>query len=565
MLARNSTVEVCLFMVAVLLATSCAPAAAPTPPPKAAAAQQKAGAPADTPSRAPASPSATVKPAPGQASYGGILTTGLRVTIPHFDTHQVQTIGAQSPFASAYNLLIEYDPLDETKLKGDLAARWEVSADALTYTFLLNEGVKFHNGRTLTSEDVKFNLDRIAFPPRGMLSVRADLFRSVDKIEAPDARTVRITLKRPQPSFLSTVALPLNFIFAPEVIKEKGDMKRDILGTGPFKLQSYTEGVSMRMQRNPDYFVKGRPYLDGVTTYIIVDETARIAALRTKQVLLLPLHAEVTAPQAEALQKTEPRLKVEKKVQVAMIALLPNLQKRPWDDVRVRQAVNLLIDREAAAKVVRAGGHYPGYGYVQPGSPWALGDQELMSMPGFRKPKDQDVTEAKRLLAEAGYPSGFKTTLMASTSVHVKEAAEFSKTELAKAGVEAEIRILETGVYRDRQLEGAFDITAVADTLTDPDPDFVLGELYLPGSARNPSKWTNSEYERLFTIQSMATDAAKRKETVAEMQRILHREAPRTIVTWIGRIAVWWVELKDWRPGISVFHNSKFQDVWLAR
>ncbi|MBI2906651.1 MAG: ABC transporter substrate-binding protein [Chloroflexi bacterium] len=550
-------------LLILMLAASCAPPATTPLVEKAATASQKPGTLLE---KSPAGdPSPTAIASSEQSKYGGILATVCRATVPHFDVHQLQTIGGQAPFASAYNQLVELDPLDETKLVGDLASKWELSSDALVYTFRLNEGVKFHNGRPMTSEDVKFNMDRIIFPPKGVVSVREEMYRAVEKIETPDQLTVKITLKRSQPSFLRLLALPFNFTFAPEVIKQKGDMKRDVMGTGPFKLQNYAEGVSLRMQRNPDYFVKGRPYLDGVMTYIIVDEMARIAAFRTKQVVLLPLNAEVTAVRAAELQKAEPGITVQKKPEPSMTALTPNVQVKPWNDIRVREAVNLLIDREAASKVVRAGGYYPGYGFVQPGSPWALGEQELMSMPGVRRPKDQDVAEAKSRLSEAGYPAGFKTTLIASSSIHVKEAAEFTRTELAKIGIDAEVRIMETSVFRDRLVGGGFDAAVVGDTFADPDPDLVLGEGYLTGSPRNYGKWSNAKYDELYTAQSSASDTAKRKEIAAVMQKLLHKESPRVVITWSGRFALWWPQLKDWRPGTTVYHSNKFQDVWLAR
>lgn len=556
---RFFTTASCLMVLSLLLA-SCAPAA---PTPKPTAAPSKAETPAAKSPAAPSAPSPTPKSAAPR--YGGTLIVASRHKIPHFDMHQEVTTGIVLPLAATYNTILQPDPMDETKLIGDLAKSWDVSPDGLMYTIRLNEGVKFHDGKPLTSQDVKFNLDRIAFPPRGMVSSRKALYQAVDKIEAPDPLTVKITLKNPQGSFLQILAFEETFIFASHVIKEKGDMKKDVMGSGPFKLASYMPDVSFKMQKNADYFIKGRPYLDGITTYIVVDEMARFAALRTKQVLMVPLVAGPTGAQARELQKAEPRLVVQERLTPNVTTMVFNTEKEPWSDLRVRQAVNLVIDREAGAKVIRAGDYFPGYGYMLPGSPWALPEKELMAMPGFRKPKDQDIAEAKKLLAEAGHPQGFKTTLLTSTTIHAKEAGEFSKDQLAKIGISADVQIVETTALTDRMFKGTFEVTCFAAAAGLEDPDSLLGEFYLSGSSQNYGRWSNKEFDRLFAAQSSALDVAKRKEIVWEMQRIAHREAPRIIFTWARWRAIWWDELKDWIPGSSVKRNHKFQDVWLSR
>ncbi|MBI2906830.1 MAG: ABC transporter substrate-binding protein [Chloroflexi bacterium] len=536
---------------------SCAPAALPPASPKGAT-QVATAAPA-------AAPAPSTKPAAGQPKYGGVLARGSRHPIPHFDAHQESSGAIQFPLSSVYSILVQNDPRDEDRIIGDLARSWDISPDGLVYAFLLNEGVKFHNGRTLTSQDVKFNLDRVIFPPKGVLSPRKELYQAVVKIDDPEPLTLKITLKNQQASFLQLLALEENFVFAPEVVKQKGDMKQDAVGTGPFKFQSYIPGVSFKVQKNADYFIKGRPYLDGIVTYILVDETARFAALRTKQIQMVPLTAGPTGSQAEELRKREPRLVAEAKLMPNNTGLNFNTKIDPWNDVRVRRAVNLAIDREAAAKVVRAGSYNAGYGYTLPGSVWALPEQELTSMAGFRKPKDQDVAEARRLLAEAGYSDGFKTTLMTSTTIQAKEAAEFSKDQLARLGISGEIQVFEIAVTRERLYRGAFQISVVADASPHLDPDVLLGEYYITDSAKNYGRWSNPKFDELYLAQSMAKEPAKRREIIWEMQRIIHRESPRIIITWTKYWAVWWDEMKDWFPQSSVKGGHKFQDVWLAR
>ncbi|MBI2910236.1 MAG: hypothetical protein HYX92_21550 [Chloroflexi bacterium] len=259
----------CILTLLGLLVASCAPAAAP-------AATKAPLTPAPAPT---VQTGAAPTPAPKAAGprTGGVLTVAKRLPIPHLDMHQEITVNMQAPLAPVYSWLIQNDPIgDENKIIGDLAKSWDITTDGLTYTFKLQDGVKFHDGRPLTSTDVKASLDRIIFPPRGVVSPRQGLYTAVDKIETPDALTVKISLKRVQGSFLQLLALQHNFIFPAHILKEKGDMKRDVVGTGPFKFVSEMRGVSFKTQRNPEYFVKGLPYLDGVTYYEIPDDRSRI-------------------------------------------------------------------------------------------------------------------------------------------------------------------------------------------------------------------------------------------------------------------------------------------------
>ncbi|MBI2907152.1 MAG: ABC transporter substrate-binding protein [Chloroflexi bacterium] len=565
-MGRSLSISASMTLLASVVILGCGPATAPAtpsakPPPatKAAAASPAAASPATV------APSPSPKPAEEGPRYGGILTRGNRHLIPHFDMHQETSSGIQVPLAPFYSTLIQNDPSGEDKLTGDLATGWEVSSDGLTYNFRIREGVKFHDGKPLTSQDVKFNIDRIVFPPKGNISPRQELYQSVDKIEAPSPTTVKITLKASQASFLQLLALPFNFIFSADVIKEKGSMKADIVGSGPFKLANYARDVSLKAVKNPDYFIKGRPYLDGITTYVIVDEMARFAALRTKQLHMLPLTAGPSRTQADELQKAEPRLVIRDRVTPNMTSLTPNTRSAPWNDARVRQAVNLAMDREAAAKVVRAGSFKPGYGYTLPGSFWALSDAELMDLPGFRKNKEQDIAEAKKLLSEAGFPQGLKMTIMTSTTVHARETAEFSKDQLAKVGITADIQVLETGAARSKLFAGTFDLVVWADGIGHEDPDVLLGGFYLSGSGMNYGAWSNGRFDEMYASQSKTLDAARRREIVWEMQRLLHRESPKIVVTWSSYRAVWWDEMKDWNPGRSLFANHKFQDVWLSK
>ncbi|MBI2906648.1 MAG: ABC transporter substrate-binding protein [Chloroflexi bacterium] len=545
-------------LIAVMgLAADCAPAAAPpaSRPPVSAQA---------TPAKPAASgPTATAKPAEASPKYGGTMVVAIKNLTTHFDMHQETAGSLQLPLDPAYSLLLRHEPSQDFKIRGDLAKSWEASPDGLTYTFRLNEGVRFHNGRPLTAEDIRFNFDRIISPPKGMVSPRSELYRNVLKMEAPDASTFRVVLKNPQASLLELMAMPYNFIFDPDVIKQKGDMKRDVMGTGPFRMLDSVYGVSFRVKKNENYFVKGRPCLDGATFYTINDEMSRSAGLRTRQLTALPLFGAVSTWLSLQMQKTETSLVLQRRVTPGPNSLIPNTKVAPWSDVRVRQALNLVMDRETASKSLRE--FQPAYGYVLPDSIWQLPKDELMAMPGYRQPKEQDVAEAKRLLAQAGYAGGIETTILCTTTSYIKEHAEFAQAQLAKIGIKATVQALDSPAWKTRIYDGSFGLAGYADASAIEDPDILLGEYFLKGSPKNYGAWSNQKFDDMYALQSKTVDTAKRKEMLWEMQRLLHQEAPRVISVWSTFYAVSWPDLKDWRQGRSFFLGNQLQDVWLAR
>ncbi|MBI2910237.1 MAG: ABC transporter substrate-binding protein [Chloroflexi bacterium] len=286
--------------------------------------------------------------------------------------------------------------------------------------------------------------------------------------------------------------------------------------------------------------------------------------MRTGQVLVLPSWVEPSGPQVSELLKQEPKFVAQEVVQSANLAVSLNLRAKPWDDIRVRRAANLAIDREAVAKVVR-GGFYPGYGYVVPRTPWTLPEEEIRTTPGFRQPKAPDVAEAKRLLAEAGYSTGLKTTLLVASTIANKEASEALQNELAKVGVEVTIRVVEQTVLNEWRLKRQFEAAMSSESPVHSDPDVVLGGFYLTGSPMNYGDWSNAKFDELFVAQSTTLDMAKRVEIVREMQRIIHQEAPKISLTWAKRWAVWAPEVKNWKAGINPYYNHKMDLVWLDK
>ncbi|MGH8067378.1 MAG: ABC transporter substrate-binding protein, partial [Candidatus Entotheonellia bacterium] len=214
-----------------------------------------------------------------QPRRGGIFQVALAGDPPSLDMHQEQTFMVAIPLGPVYNNLITFDPHNYPEIIGDLAKSWTVSDDYLTYSFTLQEGVKFHDGSEMTSADVKASWDRIVFPPEGVISTRRANYAMIKGIEAPDRHTVVFRLHHPSPSFLSSVAHPANFVYAKKYLdSDVHYYKAHSVGTGPFKLKNYVRGSYIELERNPEYWKKGLPYMDGIKYFIIKDTSARAMA-----------------------------------------------------------------------------------------------------------------------------------------------------------------------------------------------------------------------------------------------------------------------------------------------
>ncbi|MBI2907216.1 MAG: hypothetical protein HYX92_06125 [Chloroflexi bacterium] len=555
-----------LLSVLGLLLASCAPAAAPPPTtaPKAAApptAQPSAAKPAAT--AAPAAPAATPKPAAGQPRSGGILYVSHPGDPASYDPIQESSLDSISLIAPNYSGIVQHDPLRPTEVIGDLAEKWETSQDGVSFTFNLFRNVKFHDGSTLSSEDVRFSMELVRDPPRGINSTRKEWLKAVDKIETPDKDTVRITLKYPSASFLHNLADGRMVAISRRLWEAKGNMRRDFLGTGPYKFKSFTNGASFEVVKNKDYFVKDRPYLDGVTWYIVPDIATRFAALRTHRVHVTPHNAYgLRATQSELIRKDlADKISINKVNSLIFYAFWMPYNKPPWNDVRVRRAVDMAIDREKVIKVAVEGQGDLG-GFMPPGGTWAL--PEFSQLPGYRQPKEADVAEAKRVLAEAGYAQGIKTTTVTRNAPQFEKAMVALKEQLAPIGIDITVSLKDLVSLSDMLYKRNFETAYFSGSTSFDDPDLVFGQNFVTGLPRNFSDFSDEKFDKWYDEQSRLVDPVKRKQIVLDMQRRMFELVPSSVLFWGVFEQGVWNEVNGLGKHNGVYNNLKFQNVWLA-
>lgn len=499
--------------------------------------------------------------------YGGTLRVALAGDPPSLDMHQEGTFMVTIPMSTVYNTLVTFDPHGYPNIIGDLAKSWTTSEDGLTWTFTLHQGVKFHDGSALTSADVKASWDKIVFPGEGMVSNRKSLYGMIKSIEAPDASTVVFQLHYPSASFLGLVAHPANFIYAKKYLDQDPHWyKMNAMGTGPFKLKSYVRGSSLEVERNPDYWKKGLPYLNGAKYYIIKDLSARAKSIRANQT---DVEFRAFPPaEVEAMQKQlGDKMTAAHPGQPVHWGVALNVDKKPFDDVRVRKALSLAIDRYDMAKTLGPLSGLDTIGGPQPpGSIGALTPEELQTLPGFGKDHAANLAEAKRLMAEAGYPDGFKTVLTnRSVKLPYIDLGVYLIASWKKIGVEAEHRLEESASWtktrRARDFElfvDPFGFAAAAD------PDEVMVK-FITGSSTNYGRFSDPVVDKLFEQQKVERDEQKRIQLVKDMQKRIIEQAWEIMGLWWTRIEVRSVRIKNYEPHPSHWMNRRLEDVWLSK
>jgi peptide/nickel transport system substrate-binding protein len=493
---------------------------------------------------------------------GGTLTMWIGADPPNFDVHQNSTHVTQHVTAPCYNNLVQYDPLSPNRIIPDLAERWEVTPDGMRYTFHLVQGVKFHDGQPFTSADVKVSLDRIRQPPAGVVSLRREAFEAVDDILAPDLSTVIVVLKQPNASLLAQLAGGHMAIYPRHVLDKEGDMKRTIVGTGPFKLKKYSRGLSIELERNPDYFVQGRPYLDGMTIFIIPDPNSAYAAFRTGRLLMLRLLEVSLGKRLE--QELGAKVVLQRTAGYRFRAFHMNVSRRPWDDIRVRQAVSLAIDRQASIRVVSDGEGVVG-GCMPPTSTWGLAKEELQSVPGYGPDIEANRVRGRQLLAQAGFPEGFKTSMLTRLRPSAERLAVFLRDQLAKIGIEASLDVQENASAYDAMHRKVFDTAPWEAAFAVADPDSVFSEFFVCKAVRNYASLCLPDVDELFRQQSQTLNPRERQKLVHEMERRVLHSHGCLLLHWGNYLTAHWPQVRNWIQHPSLYNNQRMQDVWLAK
>lgn len=511
--------------------------------------------------------------AEGQApKRGGILNAMLVEDPPGFSIHESATISGVWPVAPCYSNLVTFDPQKPLEtvdtVVPELAERWSWQDNYRNLVFFLRHGVKWHDGQPFTAKDVKYTYDVVReaknAPAKLRLSPRKEWYGNVEAIETPDSHTVVFRLKQPQPSLLLMLAAGYSPVYPAHV--PVAELRQRCVGTGPFKLKQYVRGQIVEMERNPDYFIQDRPYLDGIRYPIISERGTRMAALQAGRLdTSVPL--EMTKLTAESVKANTPSLIVSEIGQNGSDNVIVNHKRPPFDNVVVRRAINLAMDRHAYVKGVRHDGAIVGSVLMpKPHGVWGLLDKDLKLLPGYRG-SAQDKAEARKLLAQAGYGSGkpLKVEMVTRAIAIYMDLASFVVDQLHQVGVEAQLKPMETGAYFPALARRDYQIGANLTAGSFDDPDALLFENYKCGSPRNYTDYCSEEMDRAIEQQSQELNRDRRQKLVWDIQRKLEADVARPMLGWRNEYFTRWPYVKNLVPHNSLYNYARMQDVWLDR
>ncbi|MEX2536618.1 MAG: ABC transporter substrate-binding protein [Trueperaceae bacterium] len=466
------------------------------------------------------------------ASFGFAQKT-LRFGIPvdpiNLDPAQMSHMVAHRFVAFLYPSLLKYD--NNLALVGDLAESYNVIDDT-TYEFTLREGVTFHHGEEITSEHVKFSIERLLDPD--VPSPEAFELEPITEVEIIDDRTFRLHTEEPFAPILHGIAFGLG-IHSAETVEEYGDLRFQGSGSGPFELVEYRANEIVVFERYEDYDGP-RPPLDRVEFHVITDDVARSTALSAGDLDV----AEFLSPRAVLPLRSVDGLNVDYTGQPSISHFHLNTRREPFDDVRVRQAMSCALDRQAIADIVFVGDAEP-TGPVPPSmGAWALPVDEFECY-------TRDLERSRELLAEAGYPDGFSSTMIgrADNSTDIDQLQMMAE-QFAEVGIDMEIRQLEWGEMLDLWITQKNFDTLLIGSSTGRDPDANFYRRFHSESERNTVGYNNPEVDELMERGRTTIDQEERYEIYAELQRIIANEAPKIFTVQVPLYHVYWDRVQNW-------------------
>ena len=498
--------------------------------------------------------------------HGGVLTYAVVADAPTYDCHAANSFSTIHYLAPHYSTLLRIDAAHYPSVIGDVAESWEASDGGQTYTFHLRPNIRFHDGSPLTAADVKASFDRIRNPPPGAVSVRRAQFADVTAIEAPDERTVVFRAKQPNASLLTLLASPWNCIYSAKLMRENPDYPTKlVMGSGPFRFVEHVAGAKWVGKRFEGYFRAGLPYLDGFEAYV-VSSAALTGALQGGQVM-----AEfrgISPAERDALrQAMGDRIKFQETVRLTNFQLAFNTAKKPFDDVRVRRALTLAIDRWAVEPQLRRStiAGVTG-GLLRPGYALARSARELEALPGFGRDGAAAKAEARRLLKEAGAETLHFTLTNEAVPNPFATIGIYAIDQWRQVGVTVEQNTLEASRWNAARLGGNFDVVVdfVAEFVDEPSVQFThyLSHDLAPD---NVSRAIDRTLDDLYERQLRATDLAERAKLVHAFEERVLREAYVAPVSWGYRITPLAAKVMGYITTPSHFLNQDLAEVWLAQ
>jgi peptide/nickel transport system substrate-binding protein len=502
---------------------------------------------------------------------GGVLNFVVGSKIPSYDGHRETTFGMIHPIRPFYSLLIRINPENPQSAtdfvcdlcEGDVP---NPTDDGKTYTFKIRKGVQFHDGTPLTSADVKATMDKIIFPPDGVPSSRKAFFTMVESVTAPDDHTVVFKLKYPSGAFLPALATPFNFVYSKKDLDAHGYEwhTKNINGSGPFIFVQHQAGAFVEGKRNPNYYHKGQPYLDGFKSIEAPKMAVRMQAIRGDRAAIefRGFPPKVRDDLVKALGND---ITVQESDWNCVLLFTPNHKVKPFDDARVRRALTLAVDRWGGSQylskiaIVKTVG-----GVVFPNHPLAATKDELMQLAGYGADLKANREEAKRLLKEAGAEGLSFELHNRGVDQPYKVVGTWLIDQWKQVGLNVTQRVQPTGPFydtlrkkKDFQVSMDFNCQSVINPLADVSK-------FLGSAGNNYGDYEDPILEDLFTKMNQEGDPAKVRTMMRQYEkRALDEQAHIGITLWWYKINPHRSYVKGWKIAPSHYLNQALDNIWL--
>lgn len=446
---------------------------------------------------------------------GGILHIGYPDEVPALDPHTSPSESSFRFFYLVYSTLLKLDK--NLKPAGDLAESWHVSHRGLEYTFKLRPNLRFSNGEPLTSKDVKASFERILDPKT--VAIARTYFTNIASISTPNAHTVVFHLSQPNAALPVYLASPNAAILPKRLLNAKADFNKiaNAIGSGPFKVDKWLPDNYMTLSRNKHFYEPGKPYVDGVKVSIIPNSDSLLAALRRGTVDFTYTLDAVLGKEAAAVHN----LRVQRTPDLSYYLLFIQTAHEPFTKKEVRQAISYALDRHAIIQAANLGEGIP----VGP-----LGGNTRYGLPASKLPGyKHDPAKARKMLAKAGLPNGFKVTMLTQTSDpdNAPTIAQIVQSQLKDVGITINIDLMEFSAWVQHWLKATFDIIP-GNNGGSPDPDGYLARYFFSDGNLNfvTGHWHSAEMDKLLTQGRATTNFKKRKAIYDKAQTLLVEASP---------------------------------------
>jgi peptide/nickel transport system substrate-binding protein len=503
---------------------------------------------------------------------GGVLTMPLIDTPPSPSLHEEATVSVVVPFMSMFNNLVMFDQHQMQNrvdtIVPDLATKWAWDETRTKLTFTLREGVTFHDGKPFTSADVKCTWDMVSGLAPGKIrkSPRQLWYANVKEITVNGPTEVTFHLNRPQPSLLSMLASGYSPVYPCHV--PSAQMRTKPIGTGPFKFVEYRMNEIVRLERNPDYWKKGLPYLDGIEVSIVPNRATRMLGLIAgKYDVSFP--TDVTVALVNDAKKQAPALQCKIRA-IGSSNLIINRDAPPFDNPDIRQALALTLDRSAFNKIMNEG--IPtGIGASNlplPDGIWAVPAEILVTFPGYGPDVAKAREEARALMRKAGYgpEKRLPVKIFTRNVATFRDPALILADHLKEIYIDAELDAVETPQFYNRVFKKDYQVGMNATGHSLDDPDQVFYENYGCGSLRNYTNYCNKDIQAMFDAQSQELDIEKRRKLVWEIERRLLEDVARPVTYHAHQAGCWHPHVKNYGMMVnSIYNGWRFEDVWLDK